>query len=94
MKNLIYILFAFLILAVSCKRELPVEPNATNVDGSIKVDKMSDIKVPKDFNWSLSKTVQLDITLEDATFGVYNNKIQVFTADPSINTNPLVSGSI
>ncbi len=94
MKNLIYMLFAFLILAVSCKRELPVEPKATNVDGSIQVSKMTDIKVPKDFNWSLSKTVQLDITLEDATFGVYNHKLQIFTSDPSSNNTPIVSGSI
>lgn len=93
-KSSLYLLAVVLSIG-ACKRDLEQKfLQSQNNTQDIVVSKMSEIKVPSNFKWELTKTVSVKVVLEDNTFGAMNHKIQVFLTDPAIPQNTIAEGSL
>ncbi|MBC8051753.1 MAG: LruC domain-containing protein [Sphingobacteriaceae bacterium] len=59
----------------SCKKD-----SSTPTD-SIKIQSLADIKVPKDFNWELSRNVTFKLNLIDSKFGNMQHLMEIYTPE-------------
>ncbi len=69
MKNKLIITFVSLVFLGSCKKDLISKYNETSgtTDGSsVDVSSMQDLKVPAGFNWSTTKTYNVEISLKSS----------------------------
>ncbi|MFY8107553.1 MAG: LruC domain-containing protein [Bacteroidia bacterium] len=95
MKKISLILVAGILSLASCKKDLEkkFEPGQ-DTTGEVKVSKMSEIKVPANFKWELTKAVSVKVNLEDNSFGALKHKIQIFLEDPSNKGISLAEGAL
>jgi hypothetical protein len=100
MKKTALILVAGILGLASCKKDLEkkFESGQTNTL-TTEVSKMSEIKVPANFKWELTKTVAVKVNLEDNSFGALKHKIEVYLEDPSykgisFSANPKFSSKL
>jgi LruC domain-containing protein len=95
MKNPSLYLLAILLSIGACKKDLVQKfEESQNTGAEISVSKMSEIKVPANFKWELTKAVSVKVVLEDNTFGALKHKIQVFVEDPAKTTNSIAEGAL
>ena len=91
-KKILYLLLGFLSLG-ACKKSLE-NKFEQSTSGDVVVSKMSEIKVPADFKWELTKMVSVKINLQDNSFGALKHKIQVFLEDPAKSGISLAEGAL
>jgi hypothetical protein len=95
MKNSSLLLIAGLISLASCKKDLEKKfETGQNTTIANEVSKMSEIKVPANFKWELTKTVSVKVNLEDNSFGALKHKVQIFLEDPSNKGISLAEGAL
>jgi LruC domain-containing protein len=95
MKRISLILVAGIISLASCKKDLEKKfETGQNSASEIEVSKMSDIKVPTNFKWELTKSVSVKVNLEDNSFGALKHKVQIYLEDPATNGISLAEGAI
>ncbi|MCK9291129.1 MAG: LruC domain-containing protein [Bacteroidales bacterium] len=84
-KNILLVLSALLLVVASCKRDQDLFPDAK---------KTSELTVPKDFKWSTTKDLLLQIKLPQHELFPLISKLTVYDGNPQEQGNLLVSGSI
>ena len=95
MKKISLILVACILSLASCKKDLEKKfETDQNSTISTEVSKMSEIKVPANFKWELTKSVSVKVNLEDNSFGALKHKIQIFLEDPSNKGISLAEGAL
>ena len=93
MKNQFVILFLSLTVLGSCKKDLVSKYNETsgNTDGSsVNVSSMQDLKVPASFNWSTTKTYNVEITLKSSDDNAAKNVAVKLMSDSYENKGDLL----
>ncbi|MFY8022275.1 MAG: hypothetical protein ACOVP1_13810, partial [Bacteroidia bacterium] len=93
MKKSIIVLLAGVLSLGACKKTLESKFEESNT-AEVKVSKMSEIKVPANFKWELTKLVNVKINLEDNSFGALKHKVQVFLQDPIKLGGSLAEGAL
>ena len=97
MKKLIILGVATGLLVTSCKKNLEnqfAENQKTASVGSITVNKMSDIKVPANFKWEMSRDVNVKISTTDNRFAGTIHKVMIYSADPANGGIKLAEGPV
>ena len=95
MKNSSLLLIAGLLSLASCKKDIEKKfETGQNTTIATEVSKMSEIKVPANFKWELTKTVSVKVNLEDNSFGALKHKIQIYLEDPSNKGISLAEGAL
>lgn len=81
------LLFSVLIsfLIHSCKKEVSSQENEA------EIQRITDLKVPADFDWKSSRDIAFKINLADSKFGDLQHRIQIYTPDGQIITQGAVS---
>ena len=93
MKKSLLILLAGTLSLGACKKTLEDKFEQTNTS-EVTVNKMSEIKVPANFKWELTKMVSVKINLEDNSFGSLKHKVQVLLEDPAKSGVSLAEGAL
>ena len=95
MKNSSILLLAGFLSLASCKKDLERKFEASqNTTLETEVGKMSEIKVPANFKWEMTKSVSVKVNLEDNSFGALKHKIQIYQEDPANKGISLAEGAL
>ncbi|MFY8019628.1 MAG: LruC domain-containing protein, partial [Bacteroidia bacterium] len=95
MKNSSLLLLAGILSLGACKKDLERKFEETQQAGTnITVNKMSEIKVPANFKWELTKSVSVKVNLEDNSFGALKHKVQIYLEDPANKGISLAEGAL
>jgi LruC domain-containing protein len=97
MKKLMIFGLAAAFALTSCKKSLEDKFEQTQTPSNIPtqtVQKMSDIKVPLDFNWETSRDVNVKLTTTDSRFLDAMHLVTIYSADPIVGGIKLAEGSI
>jgi LruC domain-containing protein len=85
------------ITMTSCKKDLEERFNESqklNNGSLVTAKKMSEINVPKGFNWEMTRDVNVKISTTDARFGNALHTIQVYSGNPSQGGVKMAEGTV
>jgi LruC domain-containing protein len=95
MRKLIIFGVAATFALASCKKTLEDKfDQSQNNNQTVVVEKMSEIKVPVNFNWETSRDVSLKLTTTDSRFSESMHLVTIYSADPILGGIKLAEGSI
>lgn len=90
MKNRFILVVSFFSILMACKREVPSEQTPS----THLVNSMNDMKVPAGFNYLSSRTVEVDIGMNDQRVGSYIQNVEVYDGDPGTGAGMLAMGAL